>query len=80
MAVDAEILRDVLHNLVANSFLHGQADRVMIEVCPQAQEEGCLQLRVIDNGRGISAQNRAGSYRLPLVIGCSLRINSCPFA
>jgi signal transduction histidine kinase len=56
-ALPAEVLEDIVGQLLANARQHGGATKALIAA--RAVGEGRLQLRVEDEGRGISEPNRA---------------------
>ena len=51
--LDPDAYMRIINNLIKNAWEHGNADKIWIEV---SVVEGCVQIKVRDNGKGISAE------------------------
>ena len=53
VTADLLFMERIINNLIKNAWEHGNADKIWIEV---SVVEGCVQIKVRDNGKGISAE------------------------
>lgn len=57
VTTDAALLERLLRNLLSNALRHADASLLLLSACPAAGEQ--VEIRVRDDGRGLSAQEQA---------------------